>query len=118
MATVRDTPLDRNALSQSVKDYINQNYIYGFIHACVAHSWTHGGADMWAVKPEQRSAVDGANVRPMVRQDWLSVSAQSRCGFSFTWLDEIIRDGQKDVISLGKCQRVKNIRGRFGKVFG
>jgi len=118
MATIRETPADENALSQSVKAYISQNYIYGFIHINVAQTWFKE----YPLFPSMHHVVGQESITPHLDpatpSELLSVASQTRCGYSLTWLDQIVRDKATGGVSLGCCQRAYKCHGLLGKLFG
>jgi hypothetical protein len=118
MATIRDASVDGNALSQSVRDYINQNYSYGFIHISVAQRWF----EEYPIFPSMHHVVGqeskGPSLNPAIPVELLSVASQTRCGHSLTWLNQIVRDKATCEVSLGCCQRAYKCEGLLGKLFG
>ena len=59
-----------------------------------------------------------SELKPEHRTEALSVSAQSRDGFSINWIDEMVRHKKKGSLKLGKCHQFSGFEGRFGKLYG
>ena len=118
LVTIQSTANDRDALAQWVRDYISQNYIYGVVHVC--ESWVKfaDGPDDHTVKQIQAGEIKVSELKPEHRTEALSVSAQSRDGFSINWIDEMLRHKKKGTLKLGKCHQFSGFAGRFGRLFG
>jgi hypothetical protein len=118
MATIRGASVDGDALAQSIRDYINQNYTYGFIRISVAQTWF----EEYPIFPSMNHVVGqeskSPRIDPLTPSELLSVASQTRCGHSLTWLDQIIRDKGTDQVSIGCCQRAYKCQGLLGKLFG
>jgi len=106
---------DRDAFVANLKQMIQNSDIIGIVHIC--ESWMHSGDDhitkqiMWG---EMRVS----DLKPEHRTEALVVSAQSKGGKSFAWIDPIIRNTKTGEVSLGEGTTLENVEGRFGKLFG
>jgi len=121
LVTIQTNPADENdrdALAQWVRDYISKNYIYGVVHVC--ESWVKfaNSPNDHTVKQIQAGEMKVSDLKPEHRTEALSVSAQSRDGFSINWIDEMVRHKKKGTLKLGKCHQFSGLEGRFGKLFG
>lgn len=118
LITIQSTPNDRDELAQWVRDYISKNYIYGIVHVC--ESWVKfaDGPNDHTIKQIQAGEIKVSELKPEHRTEALSVSAQSRDGFSINWIDEMIRHKKKGSLKLGECHQFSGFEGRFGKLFG
>ena len=118
MATIRDASVCGDELSQSVREYINQHYIYGFIQISVAQTWF----EEYPVFPSMHHIVGQEANTPRVDttspSELLSVASQTRCGYALTWLDQIVRDKATGAMTIGCCQRAYKCQGLLGKLFG
>jgi hypothetical protein len=117
---------DRDDVAQWVRDYINKHYIFGLVHVC--ESWVRfaDNPNDHTFKQIQAGEMKVSDMKPEHRKEALSVTAQARDGYSVSWIDEMIRGGEKGkggkndrgTMKLGKCHEVHDIEGRFGKLFG
>ena len=111
---------DRDAMAQWVRDYINKHYTFGLVHVC--ESWVRfaDGPNDHTFKQIQAGEMKVSDMKAEHRKEALSVSALARDGFSFNWVDEMIRGGDKSMgtLKLGKCHQFQDSEGRFGKLFG
>ena len=118
LVTVQTTGTDRDALAQSVRDYIRKHGIFGIVHVC--ESWVKFADTPHdpAVPQIQFAEIKVSAVKPDHRTEVLSVSAQSRDGFSINWMDEMLRHKKKGTLKLGPCHEFTGYDGRFGELFG
>ena len=56
-----------------------------------------------------------SELRPEDKMEALTIMAQSRDGYSKTWINEILRQGE--TVSLKTAIEFENVYGRFGDLF-
>lgn len=108
----------RDEMAQWVRDYIGKHYIFGVVHIC--ESWVKfaDNPNDHTVKQIIAGEMKVSELKPEHRTEALSVSAQSRDGYSINWIDEMIRHKKKGTLKLGRCHQFSGLDGRFGKLFG
>ena len=109
---------DRDVMAQWVRDHIRQHYIYGVVHVCESWVKLADGPNDHILTQIIAGEMKVSDLKPEHRMEALSVSAQSRDGFSINWIDEMIRDKKKGTLKLGKCHQFSGFEGRFGKLYG
>jgi hypothetical protein len=109
---------DRDEMAQWVRDYIAKHYIFGLVHVCESWVKFNSSPNDHTVKQIVAGEIKVSELKPEHRTEALSVSAQSRDGFSLNWIDEMVRHKKKGSLKLGKCHQFSDFEGRFGKLFG
>lgn len=109
---------DRDYLAQWVRDYISKHYIFGLVHVCEAWVRLADSPNDHTLKQIIAGEMKVSEMKPEHRKEALTVSAQSRDGWSVSWIDEMIRDEKGTLKKLGKCHQHSDFQGRFGKLFG
>ncbi len=118
LITIQSTGEDRDEIAKWVRDYIGKNYIFGVVHVC--ESWVRfaESPNDHTFKQIMAGEMKVSEMKPEHRTEALSVSAQSRDGYSMNWIDEMMRHKKKGSLKLGKCHQYSGFEGRFGKLFG
>ena len=118
LVTIQGKATERDEMAQWVRDYIAQHYIFGVVHVC--ESWVKfaDSPNDHTVKQIKAGEIKVSELKPEHRTEALSVSAQSRDGFSVNWIDEMVRHKKKGSLKLGQCHQFSGFEGRFGKLFG
>jgi hypothetical protein len=108
---------DRDQEAEWLRRYISEHYSFGVIH--VVECWMRLAAkpNDHILKQVIAGEIKVSELNPEHRIETLMVSVQSRDGYSHSWLDEIIREGDGK-LSLGQCHEIAEFAGRFGKLFG
>lgn len=108
---------DRDLQASWIRRRIAERYVFGVAH--VVEAWVHLAPtpNDHTLKQVMAGEIKVSELRPEDRQEVLIVSAQSRDGWAISWVDEIAR-GTDGKLSLGRCHTVKDVQGRFGKLFG
>ena len=109
---------NRDATAKWVREHIREHYIYGVVHVCECWARLADGPHDHVLDQIIDGEIRVSELRPEDRVEALSVSAQSRDGYSNNWIDEIIRGKAKGAMTLGKCTSFSDFDGRFGRLFG
>lgn len=109
---------DRDALAKWMRRHIREHYIYGIVH--VGEVWVRfaeTGPNDHVLKQVIAGEIRVSELRPEDRREALSVTAQTRDGYSHNWIDEMLRIGGSDAVILGECREFDDLEGRFGNLF-
>jgi len=109
---------DRNTQAAWVRNHVHEHYIYGVVHVCEA--WVHvaSSPNDQILKQVIAGEIRVSELRPEHRTEAITVTAQTRDGYSHAWFDEILRDKSDGNLRLGVCRECDDFEGRFGKPFG
>ena len=109
---------DRNLQANWIRQHINDHYLYGIVHVCEA--WAHFAKQPNEHTQKQLEAGEMrvSQLRPEHRSDVLTVLAQSRDGYSHSWVDEVLKNKADGSLWLGEYKECDDLEGRFGKLFG
>ena len=108
---------DRDVQAAWMQKLIAKHYIYGVIHVCECWMRVANGPDDPMTKRVVSGEMRVSQLPPEDRIEALSVTAQTRDGYSHNWIDEMLRDKEKKILSLGKCVECDSMGGRFGELF-
>ena len=113
---VQVTDQDRDKLADSLRQYVTEHYTFGVLH--IAEGWIRlkEGKNDHIFRQIEAGEMKVSDLKEEHRKEALSVTAQSRDGYSVLWVDEIVRDGSS--ISLKPAIVFHDVEGRFGKLFG
>jgi hypothetical protein len=108
---------DRDLEAGWIRKHITEPYVFGVVH--VVEAWMHLARtpDDHTLRQIQAGEIKVSELCPADRREALMVSAQSRDGWSASWIAEIARDAAGKP-SLGTSREFADFRGRFGKLFG
>lgn len=108
---------DRDEFAGNIRRIIRGSGVIGVVHICEA--WTRfGGKNDHITKQIVLGEMGVSDLRAEDRGEALFTSIQSSDGQATCWIDPIQRDAKTGKASLGKASTIREIGGRFGKLFG
>jgi len=114
---VQVTEQDGDKLSAILKQYVTEHSTFGVLH--IAEGWIRlkEGKNDHIFRQIEAGEMKVSELKEEHRKEALSVTAQSRDGYSMLWIDEIVRD-KSGGVSLKPAVVFADIKGRFGALFG
>lgn len=110
---------DREAQAKWMRRHIKDHYAYGVVHVCEGWArFAETGPNDHTLKQVIAGEIRVSELDPDDRREVLTVTVQTRDGYSHTWMDEMVRAAGSDVVCLGACHDYDDFEGRFGKLFG
>lgn len=111
---------DKKAMTEWVKEHVNQRQIYVVIHAHISWDWIivgdgDGDGDDDARRKNSKQPLRCKQGEPQM--EILVVSAVSRDGSAIHWLDEIVRDKEGN-LSIGKSEQYSDRDDKFRRLYG
>jgi hypothetical protein len=109
---------DRNRQAKWLRQHIAEHYSYGVVHICEAWVRLASGPNDHVLNQVIDGEMRVSELRPEDRIEAITVTAQSRDGYSHAWMDEVICNKALGIVVLGRSQECDDFEGRFGKLFG